>query len=459
MKHGMGLPRATALESAAFLLDVFLPTAAKGPLIRRPKAEAGAERLGLDDRAVRRMVKLARKYRRGPLMLRLPGRQQAVVLHPEHLHYVLANSPEPFSPASSEKKAALAHFEPRFVLISEGPERTARRALQEQVLDAHSPVHLLAGSFLPIIREECEQLLQSAGNGSASDSFELDWDDFIQAWRRMVRRTVFGDKARDDHELTGMLDELRGNANWSFLKRQDTKLRAEFLARVDDRLKNAEPGSLAFVMASIHPGQDVAPVDQVPQWLFALETSGLATFRTLALLATHSEQLAAASAEVQEDETEHRHLPFLRACVLESLRLWPTTPVILRQTTREVQWPDGDMGSGCGVLIYVPYFHRDEDHVPQAHSFVPERWLGRNDNEDWPLVPFSAGPVFCPGRQLALMLASAMLACLIEKGSFSLSSRHALNAQSRLPGELNNYSLRFTVTGNQPQPSPEQASF
>lgn len=318
-------------------------------------------------------------------------------------------------------------------------------------------MHRLAGSFLPIVLEEADRLLQSAGKGNGSESFELDWDDFIQAWYRMVRRTVFGDKAREDHELTDMLAELRGNANWSFLKRQDTKLRAQFLARVDDRLKTAEPGSLAYAMASMHPGQDAAPVDQVPQWLFALETSGMASFRTLALLATHPEQLAAARAEVQEDETERRHLPLLRACVLESLRLWPTTPVILRQSTREVQWPDGDMGTGCGVLIYAPYFHRDGDHVPQAHSFVPERWLDRNDNEDWPLVPFSAGPVFCPGRQLVLMLTSAMLASLIDKGSFSLSSQHALNAQTRLPGATNNYSLRFTVTGNHPQPSPEQA--
>jgi cytochrome P450 len=458
MRHGGDLPKATALESAAFLLDVFLPTAAKGPLIRRPKAEAVAERLGLDDRAVRRMAKLAGKYPKGPLMLRLPRHQQAVVLHSEHLHHVLANSPEPFSPASSEKKAALAHFEPRFALISEGPERTARRALQEQVLDARSPVHRLAESFLPIVRDEADRLLQRADQGHPPGSFELGWDDFIQSWDRMVRRTVFGNTAREDHELTNMLAELRGNANWSFLKRQDTRLRTKFLSRVEDRMKNADRGSLAFAMANMHPGQHAAPVDQIPQWLFALETTGMATFRTLALLATHPEHFAHAKAEVRRDATERRHLPFLRACALESLRLWPTTPVILRQSTREVQWPHGTMGAGCGVLIYVPYFHRDEAHVPQAHSFTPERWLDRNEDEGWPLVPFSEGPVFCPGRQLALMLSSAMLASLIDMSSFALSSRHALGPQTRLPGTLNAYSLRFTVSGNQPEGSRERAN-
>jgi hypothetical protein len=56
MPRRTGLPKATASESAAFLFDVFLPTVAKGPIIRRPKIEAGAKRLGLDDRAVCRLA-------------------------------------------------------------------------------------------------------------------------------------------------------------------------------------------------------------------------------------------------------------------------------------------------------------------------------------------------------------------------------------------------------------------
>jgi hypothetical protein len=208
-----------------------------------------------------------------------------VVQRPEHLHYVLANSPDPFSPASSEKKAALAHFEPRFVLISEGPDRTVRRALQEQVLDAHSPVHRLAASFVPIVQEEADQLLRGVRAGSPAGSIELGWDRFIQSWYRVVRRSVFGDQARDDHGLTDMLARLRENANWSFLRPKDNGLRTKFLCRVADRLKNAGPGSLAFSLAKMRPGQEAAPVDQMPQWLFAFESAGMATFRTLAVLA------------------------------------------------------------------------------------------------------------------------------------------------------------------------------
>jgi hypothetical protein len=176
------LPNASVLDTAAFLMEVLIPTAAKGPLLRRRNIEAFAGRLNLDQRAVRRMQKLDRKYPEGPLLLRLPVRNQALVLRPGHLHAVLTQSPDPFSPASSEKRGALAHFEPRNVLVSTGTERTARRALQEQALDASSPVHRFAGTLLPVIHDEAENMLHAAAAKGI-----LDWDLFYAIWQRAVR--------------------------------------------------------------------------------------------------------------------------------------------------------------------------------------------------------------------------------------------------------------------------------
>jgi hypothetical protein len=51
-----------------------------------------------------------------------------------------------------------------------------------------------------VIKEEAAQL----GIGRN----ELDWDAFLGSWRRTVRRIVLGDAAREDHELTQMLDRL-----------------------------------------------------------------------------------------------------------------------------------------------------------------------------------------------------------------------------------------------------------
>ena len=128
------------------------PTLAKGPIIRRPRVVGLAERFELDKRAVRRIQRLRNKYGAGPVLLRLPpGREQALILDPEHVHRVLKGSPEPFSPASSEKRAALSHFELQGVLVSRGPGRTDRRHFNERVLDSDRPHHRLAERFVAVV--------------------------------------------------------------------------------------------------------------------------------------------------------------------------------------------------------------------------------------------------------------------------------------------------------------------
>ena len=433
------LPQLTIPETATFLANVFVPTLAKGPIIRRPRMVALAEKLRLDERAVATFTQLAAKYSSSPVLLRLPLRRQAIVLEPRHVHRILAESPDPFATASSEKKAALAHFQPRNSLISTGQERSVRRALQDQVLDSDSPVHHLAESFLPVVAEEAEGLLHSAGAAG-----ELSWDDFIESWFRLVRRIVFGDAAADDSELTDMLQQLRSDANWAFLKPRNRRLRSKFLAAVERRLRAAPPGSLASVMAGMNTLDAAAPVEQIPQWLFAFDPAGMATFRALAAVTVHPDVRLRAAREVAENRDERAHLPWLRACVLESLRLWPTTPMVLRQTTRDVAWDAGHMPARTGVLIYAPFFHRDERTVPNPDAYTPERWLN-DDDGDWALIPFSEGPAACPGRHLVLMLTSAFLSHLLEGPPLQLESAERLSVDGRLPGTLDNYSLRFTV--------------
>ncbi|MHA7141886.1 cytochrome P450 [Arthrobacter sp. Sr33] len=290
------------------------------------------------------------------------------------------------------------------------------------------------------MNEEAGQLMKDADARG-----ELVWDDFIETWDKVVRRVVFGDAAREDHELTDMITELRSDANWAFLKPVRKKLRTQFLAKARDRMLTADARSLAHIMANTIKKDGAAPANQIPQWLFVFDPAGMATFRTLAALSTQERTLDRARQEISEDTSNRKHLPYLRACVLEALRLWPTTPLTLRQTTREVSWHNGTIPKNCGVLIHAPFFHRDERHLPGAHRFEPGRWQEDHQSTDWALVPFSDGPVVCPGRQLVLMLTSAMLAHVVESREITLKHPHPLDAAAPLPGTLNNYRLRFGV--------------
>jgi cytochrome P450 len=419
------VPRASAADSAGFMLDVAMPLMARGVIVRRPPVVGLLDRADADRRAVRRMQKLRARYGPGPLLLRAPGREIAVVLSPEHVHRVLAESPDPFTPANREKRGALSHFQPHGVLISPNLERPGRRRFNEEVLDTDQPVHRLADVLTTRVREEADGMLDAARRAGS-----LDWDRFATGWWRLVRRVVLGDAARDDETVTDLLTKLRGDANWAYLKPTRKRLRARFLAELRRHLERAEPGSLAQLVAGTPSQPETFPVEQVPQWLFAFDAAGMASLRALALLDAHQEQ------------TQHDPA-FLRAALLESVRLWPTTPAVLRDTTRETHWGTGSLPAGAAVVVFAPFFHRDDENLPEADRFAPQLWLDGAERRDWPLIPFSEGPVVCAGQNLVLLVTSNLLARLLAAEPRGIDN--PLSAERPLPRTLSPFRLRFAV--------------
>ncbi len=440
--------RAGVLDTVRVAGEVFVPTLAGGVLKRRPRVMALADRLQLDRVAVRTLRRLRARYGTGPVLLRVPGRRIAVLLDPDDVSRVLKATPAPFSPAAWEKRKALGHFQPHAVLASPMPERAPRRRYNEAVLETSRAEHSLAEQVHSLVREETRQLL--------ADTAELDWSGFQQAWWRIVRRLVLGDSARDDTEITDALAALRLRGNWAFLAPRARQRREWFRERLDAYLHRAEPGSLAATIAR-HPVENtgntententengVDPHGQVPHWLFAFDAAGMVTLRTLALLATHPEQAEAARKELSGGE---RTLPFLRACVLDTVRLWPTTPVVLRESTTATSWQGTQLPPNTLFVVFAPYFHREGDLVPFADRFAPEAWLDGRARDFPALVPFSEGPGRCPGENLVLLVTSTLLAELLREGEYRLLAPRTLrsrtHAHDRLPATVDNFGLRF----------------
>jgi cytochrome P450 len=419
---------ASVAETLRVALEVALPTLAGGVIKRRPAAMAVAGKLQFDRPAVRLLRRLRERHHGRPLKLRVPGRSVELALSAADVKRLLAGAPTPFSPSTVEKRAALGHFQPHGVLISDAADRPARRRFTEAVLGTGRPLHELATPFAHAIAEEAA-FLPSEGS--------LDWDTFNVAWWRLVRRVVLGSGARDDTTLTDQLERLRLDANWAYLHPKRKQLREEFRRRLTEHLNRAEPGSLAAVIAAA--GEVTAP-DQVAHWLFAFDAAGMAAYRTLALLASHPAEQERARTDI--GDTEPAQLSYLRACLLDAVRLWPTTPMILRETTEETSWGP----AGTTVLIFTPFFHRDPD-LPYADRFEPDLWLDGRAAENPALVPFSAGPAICPGRDLVLFCASTMLANLLRHHRFEQASGPVLSPDRPLPATLDNFHLKLGLVG------------
>ncbi|PTD02572.1 Cytochrome P450 monooxygenase vrtK [Fusarium culmorum] len=98
---------------------------------------------------------------------------------------------------------------------------------------------------------------------------------------------------------------------------------------------------------------------------------------------------------------ETANLPYLNACINETLRLWgPLNTGFPRVSPGKVI---GDHYIPAGVVVStVPYAaHRDPKIFPNPEAYIPERWLNASADMHTMLKPFSLGPRNCIGKHLA----------------------------------------------------------
>lgn len=81
--------------------------------------------------------------------------------------------------------------------------------------------------------------------------------------------------------------------------------------------------------------------------------------------------------------------------------------------------------------------------MPDADRFAPDQWCDGRAQESWPLVPFSVGPVACPGRELVLFITSTFLATLLERHELRFAGPPPLRGDWPLPAALDAFALRF----------------
>lgn len=435
------------VEQVRVLSTVLGPLVAQGAIVRRPRVVAAAERLRSDARAADVLADLAERYDRRPVALTLGTRRLVLPLHHDDARAVLDGSPDPFTPASGEKRAALAHFQPHGVLISPLDERPPLRTWNEQALETDRPVHSGAAGVVPTLQQIAADLATTARTRG-----ELRFDDADQPLWSAALAVTLGPDARDDTRLVDELQALRARANWAFAAPQHRALRARFTRHVLDLVRRAPADSLAGA-GLVRGGSPPLAATQVPHWLFAFDAARIAVWRALAVLAARPDAQDALRAEAVAAAAGDGPpvLPLARAAVHESLRLWPTTLVVLRESVAPTRWGDVDLPAGHGVALVSSWFHRDPDRRPVADAWTPQAWQGTTWQGDdvspsgsdtpWCVIPFSAGPVVCPGQDVVLLTASTLLSGLVRDARWTAGSHSAL-ADDPLPATLDHAHLR-----------------
>jgi cytochrome P450 len=132
-------------------------------------------------------------------------------------------------------------------------------------------------------------------------------------------------------------------------------------------------------------------------------------------------------------------LPFARAVVEETLRLYPPGPLLAREAQREAEIAGHLVRPGMLVLVLPWLLHRHRALWDRPDEFRPERFLpGAPPRPRHAFIPFSLGPRVCTGAHFAMAEAVIVLASLIQDVAPRLAPGWVVEPLCRLslrPGE------------------------
>jgi cytochrome P450 len=144
------------------------------------------------------------------------------------------------------------------------------------------------------------------------------------------------------------------------------------------------------------------------------------------LLSQHPESEAQLHAEIDAVPAERlgaedlARLPFTRAVLSESMRLFPPAWIIGRRALEAYRIGDHELPARTIVLVSQWIVHRDPRWWPDADRFLPSRWLPGGSALDparpkFAYFPFGAGTRVCIGEQFAWLEGTLALATIARR--------------------------------------------
>ena len=152
------------------------------------------------------------------------------------------------------------------------------------------------------------------------------------------------------------------------------------------------------------------------------------------LLARNPEKQAILRQEVLSVLGEQSHaspdtiaqMPYLRAWVRETLRLYPPLTILSRISSKDLSLSGYHIPAGTELHMHIYHMSRDENVFLQPTAFRPERWLrDKKDNlksnmfyeakEVFSSLPFGFGMRMCIGRRIAELELHLLLARIVQQ--------------------------------------------
>ncbi|XP_073436749.1 1,25-dihydroxyvitamin D(3) 24-hydroxylase, mitochondrial isoform X1 [Dendrobates tinctorius] len=111
-----------------------------------------------------------------------------------------------------------------------------------------------------------------------------------------------------------------------------------------------------------------------------------------------------------------RNMPYLKACLKESMRISPSVPFTTRTLDKETVLGEYALPKGTVLTINSHVLGSNEECFDECREFRPERWLqDKNTINPFAYVPFGIGKRMCIGRRLAELQLQLSLCWLVRR--------------------------------------------
>lgn len=123
-------------------------------------------------------------------------------------------------------------------------------------------------------------------------------------------------------------------------------------------------------------------------------------------------------------------LPYLNGVIHETLRLYPTVPLTMREALRDTHVGDQFVPQGTNMIISIWHINRSPAvWGPSATEFRPERWIGEDGRasqnggagSNYDFLTFLHGPRSCIGQSFAKAEMRCLLATMVLRFSWELA--------------------------------------
>ncbi|RZC32412.1 cytochrome P450 CYP314A1 [Asbolus verrucosus] len=130
-------------------------------------------------------------------------------------------------------------------------------------------------------------------------------------------------------------------------------------------------------------------------------SAGIHTMKNSFLFLLH---LVGQDRQIQRNIIDDSKKVYVKACLTESFRLYPTANALGRILDEEMELSGYRLQPGTVVVCHSGIACKDERNFKEPHKFRPERWLDdekvqTTSNSTFLFAPFGAGRRICPGKR------------------------------------------------------------